>query len=251
MVTKSPDFNQEDFEKRVISQQEQHFTQANQTPIATQYRVQTHDKRELYEHFKHSTLPDTSIGIKQFFEQDNNLEIKTEITSKDFRMGINKWKEHSSTSPLGSHLGHYHVQVLHQMEGEAEGWTEMFLWIHSTTINLTAQHNIILQQWRKVHTLMKPKDPGIPKINRLRPLNIIEVNLNLLLRIILARRLLKQAEKNKEIVDETWGLRKHQSSGDLGLQKVLTLELTVRTNRLRCKIMLQLHHTTNSHTNLL
>lgn len=71
-----------------------------------------------------------------------------------------------STSPSGRHLGHYHTQILPQMEGEAEDWTEIFLWIHSTIINLDIENGVILPRWTKVHTIMQPKDVGLPKLHR-------------------------------------------------------------------------------------
>ena len=78
----------EDLETRILNQQDKHFTQANQTPIATHYKGRVHDSTELYKNFAHNNLPDTNLGIKQFFRRENNTEIKTEITSEDFRMGM-------------------------------------------------------------------------------------------------------------------------------------------------------------------
>ena len=56
----------------------------------------------------------------------------------------------------------------------------------------------------------------MPKINRLLPLNLYKVDLNLTLRIILARRLLWKVEERGELAFEAWGSRKHRAAGDLG-----------------------------------
>ena len=112
------------------------------------------------------------------------------------------------------------------MDGEEEGWAELFQWIHSTVLNLAVRNQIVLPRWTKVHTIMQPKDTGLPKLHRLRPLNIYEADLNLLLRVILARRVLRKVERGKELADETWGSRKQRSAGDVGLHKTITLELS-------------------------
>ena len=70
---------------------------------------------------------------------------------------------------------------------------------------------------------------GIPWIHRLRPLNLYEADLNLLLRIVLARQLLWKLEEHNELPDEACGNRKLRSSGDVGLQKGITFEMSALT----------------------
>ena len=115
------------------------------------------------------------------------------------------------------------------MEHETKDLAQYFVTIHVSILNLATQRGIILPRWKKVHTICIPKDTGIHRIHRLRPLNLYEADLNLLLRIVLARRLLWKLEEHKELPDEAWGNRKLRSSGDVGLQKVITFDECINT----------------------
>lgn len=103
------------------------------------------------------------------------------------------------------------------------------MWIHSTIANLAIANGVVLTRWTQVHTILKPKDRGTPKIHRLRPLNLYEADINLVLWVVLAQRLLQQAERSNRLADETWGTRKRRATGDLGLKKLLTYEMSALT----------------------
>ena len=221
----------EDLEERILQQYRQHFRQASSTPLAQHGKIfgiprdtHPHDLDTLQ-------LPDTERGFKRWFRPNQTPTITTLLTIQDFRQSVQKWSERTSTSPSGRHLGHYHAQILPQLPSETEDLSEHFLYLHVTMLNLATQRNIIFPRWRQVNTICLPKDTGTPRIHRLRPLNLYEADLNLLLRVILARRLLWKIEKHNELPDEAWGNRKLRASGDVGLQKVITFELGALTRQ--------------------
>lgn len=218
-----------DLEERISTQQGQHFAQANSTPVAKYFKNKSQVQHQRFDLFQASEVPDTTMGLKAWFDRTDPKEISYKIMPSEFQSGIKKWKEHMSTSLLGSHLGHYHAQSLPNMGKEQGDWTGIFIWIHSTIVNLVIDHGVVLTRWTRVHTLLQPKDRGIPKIHRLRPLNLYEVDINLVLRVVLARRLLKHAEQTRKMVDEAWGSRKRRAAGDLGLKKLLMYELSALT----------------------
>ena len=225
-----------DLENRVLSQLTTHFGQASNTPLAENgdiYKIL--DGSDINTH----GLPDTERGLKKWFNNTQTPQIATLITDQEFRQGIKRWKERTSTSPSGRHLGHYHAQILPRMGEESENVTTTFVNIHVTILNLATKQKIVLPRWKEVNTICLPKDTGTPKIHRLRPLNLYEADLNLLLRIILAKRLLRKAERENTLPDEAWGNRKLRSAGDVGLQKNhyngigRAHQGTARTNRSR------------------
>lgn len=179
----------------------------------------------MFENINKKDFLDTPEGLRQRCVRTITSEIKTKITTNEFKQGIKKWKKKTSTSPSGRNLSHYHAQILPNYVEEKQDTSQMFIKIHMSLINLVVERQIILPRWCQVHTILQPKDTGTPKLHRLRPLNIYEDNINLLLRIVLARRLLKQAETQDALADEAWGTRKFRATGDLGLQKVLTMEM--------------------------
>ena len=220
-----------ELEKKILQQYRQHFRQASSTPLAKHQKIFSIPRDTHPKDLETLHLPDTERGFKQWFSPNNTPQIKTLLTPHDFRQSVQNWKERTSTSPSGRHLGHYHAQILPQLPSEKEDLSVHFLYLHVTLLNLATQRNIIFPRWQQVNTICLPKDTGTPRIHRLRPLNLYEADLNLLLRVILARRLLWKTEKHHELPDEAWGNRKLRASGDVGLQKVITFEMGALTRQ--------------------
>lgn len=150
--------------------------------------------------------------------------------SPDFYLSdIQQWKEKTSTSPSGCHLRHYQSINLPLMKDEAKDIQDNFLYIYATVINLAIKYQVVFPRWEKVDTLCIPKDWRIPKITRLGLLNLYKADLNFLQRILIACRLIWDAEYHQLFPENNWGGQQLHSSGDLGLQKVLTLELNSLT----------------------
>lgn len=215
-----------DMETRINKQQSKHFSKANSTPVAQYFQHHPEGTTELFQNFSQSKILDTTKGLKEWFNRTTSEEISISITPRDFQQGIKKWRERTSTSPSGRHLGHYHAESLPNMGEEQGDWTGVFMWIHSSVVNLAIKNGVVLERWDQVNTILQPKDKGIPKISRLRPLNLYEVDVNLALRVVLACRLLNTTEREGKLDDKTWGSRKQRAAGDLRLKKLLTYELS-------------------------
>eukprot|EP00957_Ditylum_brightwellii_P119388 9108010-Ditylum_brightwellii.AAC.1 len=78
---------------------------------------------------------------------------------------------------------------------------------HSIMMSLPFQHGFTPSRWLKAVDVMLEKDPGSPKINRLRIIVIIEADMNMIMKGIWARRLVPQAEKWKYISPVDFGNR--------------------------------------------
>ena len=220
----------QELEDVVLRHQLHHFGQPNSTPLVKEGTIYDFPSRQHPNALTTSGVPDTSQGLKKYFLRSiNTPEISTELDIQTFSHGIRKWKEATSTSPSGRHLGHYHAQILPPMEDEPKDTRRVFLQVHTGIINLAVKHQVVLNRWKKVDTLCIPKDTGTPRIGRLRPLNLYEADLNLILRHLIARKLTWNAEDNKILPEDNWGGRQMRSAGDLGLQRVLTLQLSSLT----------------------
>ena len=72
---------------------------------------------------------------------------------------MRKWRESTSTSPSGRHLGLYKCFV---KQGEQEEEKEHFLRILTEIINTTFSKGYCLSRWCKVHNIMLEKDHNDP-----------------------------------------------------------------------------------------
>lgn len=151
-----------------MNQTIKHFSQATSTPLPLEGSI-VHFPRTIHPWGLMKTpVPDTTNGLKKYFLRElNTPEISTAITPEDFQPGINKWKEKTSTSLLGRHLGHYHAQILPPMPEEPSDICYQFLYVHTGLLNLAIKHQVVLNRWEQVDFLCIPKDSGVPKINRL------------------------------------------------------------------------------------
>jgi hypothetical protein len=96
------------------------------------------------------------------------------ISAEQFISEIKKWKERTSTSPSGRHLGHYKVAILDPLLTQ----------IHTAMINFPVTYGFAPTRWCKSITPLIAKDAGKPYIQRLRVIHLFEADYNLFLKIV-------------------------------------------------------------------
>ena len=119
-----------------------------------------------------------------------NHEISTIITVQQFISGIKIWKETTSTSPSGRHLGHYKAII------RDENLAQIF----TTMTSLPLQYGFAPKRWTTAIQVVLPKDAGAPKLTRLRNINILEADYNLILRTIWGRRMIWKANDTNALM---------------------------------------------------
>jgi hypothetical protein len=92
------------------------------------------------------------------------------LTLENFTSTIRKWKEATSTSPSGKHLGHY--KSLLSLDSQINQYTEeipgpSILKVLSDVASSAFNTGITMPQWTKVTTCMIEKIPGTPRIKKL------------------------------------------------------------------------------------
>ena len=102
-------------------------------------------------------------------------EIKSELTLEEFQGKIKAWDERTTTSPSGVHLGHLKSYFApHSLEpgsDEANEWEDnrrMLLKIHLGLLNYALRLRYSFSRWKTIVNSMIEKDPGNPRIHRLR-----------------------------------------------------------------------------------
>ncbi len=110
-------------ETSIIEQSRKHFKQAQGTPFTVPPLDQIDGAgAPVVKEILQSGLPskwrevtpvgwnsETSNFIDRLQSDDKVPKIDTEISMQDFVSGIKRWKEKTTTSPSGRHLGHLHV----------------------------------------------------------------------------------------------------------------------------------------------
>ena len=149
-----------------------------------------------------------SHEVQTFLEEcrrpDNVLSVDPVITCKDFVESIKAWKEKTSTSPSGRHLGHYRTAILDRD----------LVSLHTDLLNIPIQYGFAPERWTHSVTPLIEKDDGLPYLTRLRVIHLFEADYNLFLKIVFGRRMVKNAEQAEALNDQQHGSRPRRMTTD-------------------------------------
>jgi hypothetical protein len=146
------------------------------------------------------------------------------ITTDTFSAAVKHTRERTSSSPSGRHYGHYRALLRdEQLIGAiANVANYCFLW------------GITLPRWEKVTQPMIPKDPGTPRVTRLRRITLVEADLNVCLSEIFSNRLMNNAEKHGLIHPAQFGSRRGKMAISAVLLKRLSYDIIRQTRMDAC-----------------
>lgn len=142
--------------------------------------------------------------------------INTTISEDEVKRGFQGWRETTTTSPSGRHLGHYKALVT----------DPMLLQCLTKFLNIALYHGISLPRWSHATNVLLEKDPGEPKINRLRIIHLFEADFNFLLKILWGSRLVQQAVDFDLLHDGQFGSVPRKTTMDLIMLTQLTTDLS-------------------------
>jgi hypothetical protein len=121
--------------------------------------------------------------------------ISIEITTDDVKYGFGKWKESTSTSPSGRHLGHYKAIIQ----------DDLLLNNLTKFMQIVVESGMTLTRWCNAVNIMIEKDHGQPKITRLRIIHLFEADFNFFLKLQWGSRLVKRAVQEDLLNDGQHG----------------------------------------------
>ena len=188
---------------------------AGKALLAGEFPPEWHGSNTLLQEFLASFAKPTNVTERN--------AIKTEITPEDFSKGIRNWKESTSTSPSGRHLGHYKALIQ----------DEILLECQVKMMNIAIARGISLDRWGNAVNVMIEKDIGRPAINRLRIIHLFEADFNLFLKLQWGSRLVRNAVKL-----DLLNANQHGSIPDrTAMDPVMLTQLTTDLSRiLKCNL---------------
>jgi hypothetical protein len=139
-------------------------------------------------------------------------EIDTYISSEDVASGFRRWRESTSTSPSGCHLGLRRIPTSPCGNEEMDKLRKNILELQTLIINFPLQIGFSPARWQTIVNAMLEKIPRTPMLHKLRVIHILEADYNLTLKAIFGRRLMKNCEKYGSLGDLQDGFRKGRST---------------------------------------
>ena len=114
------------------------------------------------------------------------------LTYESFATAFRKWRESTSTSPSGRHLGHY--KSLLSIDSNASKYTTEIpdpgpnlLKVLYHIAAAAFRSGITLPRWQNITTCMIEKIPGTPRINKLRVIHLYEADYNAVNKLVWQR----------------------------------------------------------------
>jgi hypothetical protein len=142
-------------------------------------------------------------------------QFESHISAEDFAAMVKHSCERTSSSPSGCHYGHYRALL---RDPDTLG-------IIAEVADFCFTWGISLSRWEKVtHTLI-PKEPGTPKINRVRRITLIEADLNMCLSKNFGRRMMDSAKTHGLLHKAQYGSRQGKMAISAVLLKWLSYDI--------------------------
>jgi hypothetical protein len=154
-------------------------------------------------------------------------EIACQLTTEEVAQGFRKWREVTSTSPSGCHLGLRCVTTYRYNDEETENIKGDILRVQTQIINIPLRHGFSPRRWQKVVNAMIEKIPNHPYIHKLRVIHLLKADYNLCLKAIFGRKLTWNCEEHNTLGDIQNGFRPGRST----LGTIISNELVTEYNR--------------------
>jgi hypothetical protein len=189
-----PIHGHEELQKFIQLRNIQHFGQADGTPFTVPplnhltWQADSITAKEIMEGSVPLSFitdnPYTSKVLEYIAKRGTLPEINTYITPEQISRGFRKWRETTSTSPSGCHLGLRRITTYQSDKEELEEARKQILKAQTDIINIPIQRGFSPHRWQTVVNAMLEKIPGKPYLHKLRVIHILEADYNLALKEI-------------------------------------------------------------------
>ena len=228
-----------EIEKLLMERNQVHFGQAEGTPFTRPpFTADVGYKADgyaadliLHGQIEYRTIDAATQLLVKHMQRRTTEMLEGHLTVEDVVGKLKNWKESTTTSPSGIHLGHYHciwkdtkIPADDPTHEEMKQNQDLLLRLTTSLLNYAIKFGYAFKRWRTVVNVMLQKDPGNPRLHRLRVIHLYEADYNLLL-ATKWRQAMYNAEKNKLLNDGLYGSRPGRSAHDPALIEVLQHEI--------------------------
>ncbi len=184
--------------------------------------------------------------LEQVHEMAAAAEYPT-ISDKDFTNKLQVWKESTTTSPSGLHLGHYKALIARHAyssnlsddeltpefkanRAELDAKQADLRAVHLTLLNYALERGYSYRRWRTIANTILFKDEDNVRLHRTRVIHIYEADFNLALGIKW-RAAMHQAEAFQALNDGQFGSRPRRNATDPVFIEELQCEISRATRK--------------------
>jgi hypothetical protein len=225
-----------------------HFSQAKNAPCVAGLLAEmlgnngvTKVSNEItHRRYDTSKLPTTIAEICNELQKKRDTQ-SAYMPMSDMIEGFNKWRERTTTSPSGKHLGiyrtltravkhYYEIPTTDQNKPEPNQskkhreTAELALTIQNHLINLAIKHTYSYLRWKTINNFFIEKIPGNPLLGKLRVIHIYEADWNLLLKYFIAYKVHGAACRAQTVQPEQTGGRPGKCTAHTAALTTITAE---------------------------
>ncbi|OEU23095.1 hypothetical protein FRACYDRAFT_233261 [Fragilariopsis cylindrus CCMP1102] len=232
-------------ERIILEKNIRHFRQAEFTPLASPEvirKIGFGADTKTAQHLLDGTGDPTDITDDEWSRflltsmKRNSEELKIEITAEKMMEKYRRWKERTSTSPSGRHLGHFH-SLFRPLKAKNKKHREQLddirdetIDLHATMLQTAYDNEHVYKRWEYILTCMLAKESGIPRIHRLQVIHLYECDLNLLFSLFF-RELDQHCEDNFLLNKGVYGCRPNRRAMDPVFVDVTQNEMAMVTRK--------------------
>ena len=225
-------YNRQELETAILQRNRKHFNQCAGTPftVGKLRRIKWAADSKLADdilegqHHRKYTTHDRAIATVLNECKRLSPEIPMKISRTNLKSLFKHWRESTTTSPSGRHLGLYKAIYKNESENALQIADDM-----AKIVNMALQQGLGLDRWRQVTNMMIHKQEGSYLLNKLRVIHLFEADYNGVIGILFNRKLLYHAEQQQLLNDNQWGCRPHRQAEDALMLKELTYNMTQMT----------------------
>jgi hypothetical protein len=169
----------------------------------------------------------TDHAIKSIVKQLRKHPLLTKmiypvVTTEDFISCFGCVAEKKSSSPFGIHVIHYLACI--ELKDKL---SVLLAAVHAAMMSIPLAEGFCPERWRQAIDIILEKIQGVPRINKLRIIQLLKADLNQVLLSAFARNISKLAQETPGIISEHQHRRSHQTCLTPVLNKLLTVQLLI------------------------
>jgi hypothetical protein len=176
---------------------------------------------------EHEALRDDAIqAIVKQPEQHPTIHkiIKPIITVEDFKVAFKCVPGKKASSYSGR--GYHHYKACD--EGSSDGLADAQAEVHAVLMSIPLLTGSCPERWKHVIDIMLEKIPGVVISNKLRKLQLLEADLNQVLRVAFARNITRLAKTHEGVISKHQYGRSHKTCISPVLNKLLMIQLLIQ-----------------------